>query len=397
MAVTQTSSLSNAATVVYENVFLTESIVEEVWGRFIDWEAIQEGRGGTSYDYGAYTDMAPALTALTEDSDIVPVTLGDTNITVTPNEYGNAVSISKKLRWSARTRVREDAIRMMGANRARSVDRLCRNGVLGGSNTRYPGTNTARTDLTGSGDQVSYAFLTALLASAYAAGLKPFEGNVFAAIVPFELQADIVALTEFKEVEYRAPSAIFEGLPGFTFAGFRFIPHRAGKLYLSGGTVAQAATTLSSAVVAGATSAVVASATGLAAGDYITLGTLEANDAEQVQITAVAGTTLTIKGGGNSPGNLGCAYAHASGAAVTEAPNVAAIPVIGKNSTKGVYGADGRYGVLTLAEGLDILQTGGQGRFVYPGWTWFGGVGIWPRYVIRGECVASLGHIGVEY
>ena len=204
--------------------------------------------------------------------------------------------------------------------------------------------------------------------------------------------------TDFKNVKYRHPNEIFKNMPGFTFAGIRFVPHRAGKLYLSGGATAQAATTLSAAVAAGATSCTVASATGLAAGDYITLGTLEANDADQVQITVVSGTDLTIKGGGNTPGNLGCAYAHASGAAVTEAANVAAVPIIGKNSLKGVHGDDtGRYGIATLAEGLDVLQTGGQGRFVYPGWYWFGGVGIWTRYLIRGECAVSFGHLGPEY
>ncbi len=393
MAVTKSTTLTNAATVVYERDFMVESEGKVVWGQLVNWESKHEGQGGTSYNFGAYQDLAPAITALTEDSDVIPVVLGDTNMTITPAEYGSALSLSKMLRWSSRTNVKNDAAKLMGANRARSVDRLIRNGVLAGTNTRYPGINTVRTTLDATSDKVTMAFLLQLHADAMAGGIESFDGETFVIPAAPELIADIMQLDQYLNVQYRHPNEIFKGLPGFTFAGFRFIPTRNGKLYLGGGQTAQAATTLSDAVIKGATTVSFTSDTGVAVGDFWTIGTLEAADVEQVQIVSGSSSPWTIKGGGSGPDNLGFRYAHATLTAATEAANVAAIPIIGANSIKGVYGDDtGIYGIPTFRDNLDIL-----GRFIYPGWYWFGGVGIWNRLVIRGECAVSLGHIGAEY
>jgi N4-gp56 family major capsid protein len=391
MAFTDVAALTNAVKTKFQTGFLVAAKGTEVWGQFVDWESITEGQGGSSFDFGAFEEMQPALEELTETSDLVPVALTDDNMTITPKEYGNSAAPTMKLRWQARTKVREDTARLIGQNRARSVDRLIRNGILAGSNVRYPGTVGVRTGLDATSDKVDLEFLLQLHTQAMVNGIEPWQGDTFALPTHPALLVDILQLTEFKEVQYRHPNEIFKGLPGFTFAGFRFIPHKWGKIYLSGGTLAQA-TTLNGAVAAGATSIIVTSAAGLAVGDYITLGALEATLAEQVQITVIAGTTLTVRGGGNSPNNVGTRYAHASGEAVTEAANVCALPVIGRNSIMGVHGASvGRYGQTILKEGLDLAN-----RFIYHTWYWYGGVGIWERHIIRGEVAVATGISGSE-
>ncbi len=393
MAKTQTTTLTNAVVTKYQSDYLLAAFGEGIWAQFVDWERVVEGQGGSSYDWPALTELAPALTALTEDSDVVPVILGDDNLVVTPTEYGNSVAPTQKLLFQSRINIRQGMAKLVGQNMARSVDRLIRNGVLGGSNTRFPSGCTARTDLDTTSDKISYAFLLQLHADAMGADIQPWQGMTFVSVVHPLLLADMMQLTEFKEVQYSHPNEILKGLPGFTFAGFRFIPHKWGKAYLSGGTVAQAATTLASDAAAGATSIVVTLGTGLAAGNYITIGTLEGVDAEEVLITSAAATpTLTIKGSGNKPSNLGLKYAHSAGVSVLEAANAAAIPVIGQNSIKGLYGdRTGRYGQSILKEGLDLLN-----RFIYQSWYWYGGVGIWARYLVRGEVAVSGGWIGGE-
>jgi N4-gp56 family major capsid protein len=398
MPLTTASILSNAVVTRFESIALRAIVINEVWSRFVDWEPIHEGSGGSSFDRLTFGDLEPATTPLTEDSDLVPTVITDGNLTVTPAEYGNSVAPTRVARWQSRVKLRDEIAYLVGNNRARSVDRLIRNGILSGTNVRYPGTKAARTDLNATNDLVSADFLRQLWADAYSAGIEPFDGgDEFVAIIPASLAADISRLPEFREPQYRRTGEGLDKLLGgvgrqFSFMGIRFIVHRFGKLYLSGGALAQAPTTLAAPAARGATTITVSSATGLAPGDYITIGALESRLAEQVQITAVSGTTLTIVGGGGHANNIGLAYAHAAGEPVTEAANVAAIPIIGKNSVWGVYGDEwGRTGKIFVKTGLDQAD-----RFVYHGWVWYGGVAVWNARLIRGECAVSGGIRGTN-
>ncbi len=396
MPLNTVSVLTNAVQVAYRSGYMLAAMGEPVWGRLVQmWEEISEGRGGSAFNYAALEEMPVALTALTEDSDVVPQLVTDDSLTVTPNEYGNSAAPSRKARWQSRVNLIEGFGKLIGQNQARSVDRLIRNGILGGSNVRYPGSVAARTSLDATSDLPTYDFLLQLVADAISAGLEPYEGDVYAAPVHPLLLRQLLLETTIKALStYREDvELVFKGLPGFTVAGIRFIPHKWGKVYLSGGTTAQAATTLAADAAAGATTITITLDTGLAIGDYVTIGTLEANDAEEVQITSIAATpVLSIVGGGNKPSNIGLKYAHSSGAAVTEAANVCAIPIIGRNSVRGVHGdVTGRYGMPIVKEGLDLLD-----RFVYQSWYWYGGIGVWNRYVIRGECAVAGGIRGGE-
>ena len=391
MPVTGTNNLPAAVVRRYLREYVLHAYGNEVWAQFVDWQSMPEGNSGSSFDFPALVEMEPAIDALDEETDIVPVRFLDDQLVVTPAEYGNASVINEAARFRSRIDLRDGNARQIGQNRTRSVERIIRNAVLGGSNVVYPGTNAARTDLTGSGDQVTFAFLKELHARAATADIEPIgKDGLFMAPIHHLLVLDIQALDEYKEVQYRRPvnlqnKEIYGGFMPFIFAGFHFIPHKWGKVYQSGGTVAQAATTLAAAAAAGDTSIEVASASGIVAGDFVTIETLEATKAETVKVTVVASTTLTIAGSGSKASNNGLKYAHASGVAVTEGAFAAAIPVIGRNSIKGVYGENvGRLGTVVLQDSLDVLK-----RFVYQGWKWHGGVSVWNRYVVRAEVALS--------
>mgnify|MGYP007068789584 CR=1 FL=1 len=129
---------------------------------------------------------------------------------------------------------------------------------------------------------------------------------------------------------------------------------------------------------------------GASVGEYVTIGTLETESVkpgsklEQVLGTAVDTNTLTVRANGNNDG-FGLRFNHASGEAVNVCYNVAAIPLIGKNSLIGVYGSDcGEYGVPKFRDDLDLLN-----RFDYYGWYWYGGVGVVQKRVVLGKCAVS--------
>lgn len=397
MPITTSGNLTNSAVTNYRKEAMTFAWGEEVWGQFVDWQdpIPDDGGNAASFDYLAYGELDPAITALTEDADVTPVSLADYNMTVTPAEYGNAVGRTQKAAFVSRAKTQAAFGEIVGKNRTRSVDRLIRNGIVGGTLVRYAGTATARTGLDTTNDLPTYDWLMSLVTTAANLGMEPWDSGDYVAVVHPAVVRQLAKLTEWKSAKYSNPADLggnlWKGEVG-TIAGIRFVMNRFGKLYLSGGTTAQAATTVAAAVSAGATSFTVASATGLAIGDYLTVGTLESATAEQVLVTNVVSTTITCQGVGQGPSGFGLRFAHAAGEAVTEAANVGAISLIGKNSVKGVYGArTGKYGEFIAKSGLDLLN-----RFVYFGWYWFGGIGRVERYVLRGECAVESGIIGIN-
>ena len=157
----------------------------------------------------------------------------------------------------------------------------------------------------------------------------------------------------------------------------------------------QSATTTTAAAAKGATTVYVTETTGLAAGSYVTLGTIETESVspganlEQVYITAASASSgagnITIRGDGKA-NNFGLRFDHASGEAVTEAYNVAAIPLIGKESLIGIYGADtGMYGKPIEKLGtLDLME-----RMYYYSWYWYGGVSAIQKHMMLGKVAVS--------
>ena len=390
MAKTGVAELDDSVKTKYQSDYLLAAAYKSVWSQFVDWDKIVEGQGGSSFEFVAYEEMDSDDTGakLPEKDDITATAITDSSVSVTPYEYGRRVELTPLMRFQSHVKTREATAKLVGNNMMNTVERAIRRGVLGGTNTYMPSNNVLRTGLDTTSDKVSFTFLSQLVSMAHSMGIEPI-GQEYVAVIHPALEPDIIGLTEVKGIGYNYPEPLYKGEMA-RFMGIRFIRSPYGKLYLSGGTLAQAATTLNGAVVAGATSIIVTDATGLAVGDFITLGTLEAADAEQVQITVVAGTTLTVKGAGNGASNFGLEWAHADGAAVTEAANVAAICLLGANSVKGLYGsATGKFGKSVIKEDIDSLN-----RMLSLGWYWYGGIGIVPKYVLRGEVACAQNVFG---
>ena len=138
MAMTQSSNLTNTAVTNYKKEAMTFAWGEEVWGQFVNWDdpIPDDGGNAASFDYLAFGELDPAITALTQDADVTPQSLADYNVTVTPAEYGNAVGRTQKAAFFSRAKTQATFAEIVGKNRTRSVDRLIRNGVLAGTLVR---------------------------------------------------------------------------------------------------------------------------------------------------------------------------------------------------------------------------------------------------------------------
>ncbi|MBA7479000.1 hypothetical protein ES707_14431 [subsurface metagenome] len=337
------------------------------------------------------------MVLLPEKDDIEATALTDAEITVTPYEYGRRVTLTRLVRFQSHVKTRQAAAKLVGQNMTDTIERAIRRGVLSGTNVFMPNNNVLRTELVVSdtasdNDRATFEFLSQLVSMAQSMGIEPI-GEDFVAVIHPAVEPDILGLTEIKNIGYNFPEPLYKGEVA-RLCGIRFVKSRYGKLYLGGGKVTGTATTLAAAESAGDTSINLTSITtpAIVAGDWITIGTLEAADAEQVQVTSIAGgaTDVTIRGAGNGANNFGLKYDHPLGAVVNEATNAAAICLLGANSVKGVYGADsGKFGVSVIKENIDSLN-----RLLSLGWKWYGGLGIVPKYVLRGEVACKQNIFG---
>jgi hypothetical protein len=406
MSITTTSDLSNSVTTRYEKEYILQGDFNPgIWAQFVDWQPpiSTSGGGGSSYDFPIYDEGTPLESALTENADVTPQTIDDGNMTVTPTEWGGTFSTTKKLQYMSRTNVPEIMAKKNAAQRVLTIDRFLRRAVCGRgatypTNTYFPGTdNTTMLLCTGasSADCVDYEFLMELNAYAASMGIEPWKDSGYVCPIHPTVAFDILSLTEFKTMGYYQPGEknnIYApwGRP-FTLANITFIPTPRGRLHLGSGAAVRTATTLSAAVSKGATSVVAAADESWSVGDYITLGTKETesvnpgDNLEQMLVTGVSTTTLTVRGDGAN-NNFGCRFDHAIGEAITTAYNVASLPILGKNSVIGIYGSDvGPYGkAITKLGTLDLLD-----RFSYFGWYWYGGVAPVQKKVVLGRAAVS--------
>ena len=393
MGKTGVSELDDSVKTKYMADYLLAAAERAVWAQFVDWDDVKEGQGGSSFEYVAYQAMESDDNAakLPEKDDIEATALSDSAVTVTPYEYGRRVTLTSLLRFQSHVKTREATAKLVGQNMTDTVERAIRRGVLGGTNSFMPNNNVTRSELVVSdtaadNDRATFEFLSQLVSLAQSMGIEPI-GEDFVAVIHPAVEPDIIGLTEVKGIGYNYPEHLYKGEMA-RLCGIRFVKSNFGKLYLGGGKAIVTATTLNGAVSAGGTSVILTDSGAIAAGSWITIGTLEAADAEQVLVTAKSTHTCTIRGAGNTASNFGLKYDHATGAAVANAYNAAAICLLGANSVKGVYGSNtGKYGKSVIKENIDSLN-----RLLSLGWYWYGGIGIVPKYVLRGE-VACKQHV----
>ena len=103
-----------------------------------DVRSTAQTHNGASVTFDIYNNMTAATTALTEATDVTPVALGDTTVTVSLSEYGNAVETTAKLRGTSFLNVDADAANIIGYNMVDSLDQVVAAVAAGGTNEILP-------------------------------------------------------------------------------------------------------------------------------------------------------------------------------------------------------------------------------------------------------------------
>jgi N4-gp56 family major capsid protein len=199
---------------------------------------------GSTVTFWQQNDLAVATTPLTEDVDVTPVALGNTSVTVTLLEYGNATVTTARVNATSMLEIDPIAANVIGFNAGVSIDTIARNTFQAGANVRYSGTAASRTTI-GTGDTFRSADLRRAYAELSRANVPTFDGGMYMALMHPDIAYDLKS--ETGETGWRAPQVygtsqemIRNGEIG-AYEGFRIIVSPRAPLFVDASNDAGAA------------------------------------------------------------------------------------------------------------------------------------------------------------
>lgn len=197
-----------------------------VWGA---GQSIQGGAAATAP--GFPVSSTEGVAAITEGTNPSSITWGATAYSSGPGQYGILVAVSDLLVRNSAIEVVDDATRQVRNALARLVDTVLQVVVNAGTNgVIYAGGKTTRASLA-AGDTASFNDVvrgTTWLRSSNAAGLTPFEGSYYVAVMSPNVAADLMQNTGSGSwtdmVRYSSVQDIKEGKYG-NFRGVRALEY----------------------------------------------------------------------------------------------------------------------------------------------------------------------------
>ena len=142
-SLTGTSAISNLVQTAYDQYVRMALRSIPVMRALADVKPVQQAMPGSSVVFSIYSDLAQATSTLTESTDVSSIALGNPNqVTVTLQEYGSAVTTTKKLNLTSFNDVDAALADIIAYNAADSIDAVVASVLTAGSNAIYAGTAT---------------------------------------------------------------------------------------------------------------------------------------------------------------------------------------------------------------------------------------------------------------
>lgn len=208
-----------------------------------DVRPTRQSMNGAAVVFTITSDLSAATTALNESTDLTPVAMSDSQVTVTLAEYGNAVVTSAAVRGQSFI-VPYDAVvsNVINYNARLSFDTLNRDVLKAGSNVRYAtgGTTTTPTarNTVEPEDTLAAADVRRARADLVGANVVPFGQYYNAVIHPdvtYDLRSETGSGSWRVPHEYASNMEIWTGEIG-NFEGFRFIETDRAPIFADAGS-----------------------------------------------------------------------------------------------------------------------------------------------------------------
>ena len=190
---TTTSDITSLVKTAYDQYVRMALRSIPVMRALADVKPVQQAMPGSSVVFSIYSDLATATGTLTESSDVSSVAFGNpSQVTVTLNEYGNAVTTTKKLNLTSFNDVDSALADIIAYNAADSIDTVVSSVLTGGSNALYGGTATGTASVTASGTMTT-ALIRKAVVQLRTNKAVPRIGELYAAYLHPRQSADLRA------------------------------------------------------------------------------------------------------------------------------------------------------------------------------------------------------------
>jgi N4-gp56 family major capsid protein len=232
---TTTSSLS-IDQVAFDRLAYFALRSELLFDQAADIQPVAQAMPGSGVTFTIFSDIAAATSTLNEVTDVTPTALSDSQVTVTLNEYGNAVVTTAKLRGTAFLDVDAAAANIIGYNAGDSMDQVVREVLAGGSNVVYAtgGSSTPSSRTTVAAEDIIAADdVRKVVAQLRAANVATFNGSYMGFIHPdvsYDFRSATDAAAWRTPANYVNPEGIYNGEIGL-FESVRFIETPRAKVF----------------------------------------------------------------------------------------------------------------------------------------------------------------------
>ena len=190
---TTVSSISNLVQTAYDQYVRMALRSIPVMRAIADVKPVQQAMPGSSVVFSIYSDLSAATSTLTETSDVSSIALGNpSQVTVTLNEYGSAVTTTKKLSLTSFNDVDSALADIIAYNAADSIDSIVASVLTGGTNVIYAGTATNRAGIS-STMTISVADIREAVTQLRSNKALPRIGELYAAYLHPRQSADLRA------------------------------------------------------------------------------------------------------------------------------------------------------------------------------------------------------------
>ena len=194
-SLTGTSAISNLVRTAYDQYVRMALRSIPVMRALADVKPVQQAMPGSSVVFSIYSDLAQATSTLTEASDVSSIALGNPNqITVTLNEYGSAVTTTKKLNLTSFNDVDTALADIIAYNAADSIDAVVAAVLTSGTNIIYGGTATTTNTITAA-DKMQVTDIRQAVTELRTNKALPRIGELYAAYLHPRQTADLRAET----------------------------------------------------------------------------------------------------------------------------------------------------------------------------------------------------------
>ncbi len=159
-----------------------------------DVKPVQQAMPGSSVVFSIYSDLNAATSTLTETADVSSIALGNpSQVTVTLQEYGSAVTTTKKLNLTSFNDVDAALANIIAYNAADSIDQVVAGVLTAGTNVIYAGTTATSTNSITSSDVIRVADIREAVVQLRTNKALPRIGELYAAYLHPRQSADLRA------------------------------------------------------------------------------------------------------------------------------------------------------------------------------------------------------------